>query len=366
MRIANCINMTRIICLIESLSPGGAERQMVYLASELKKAGKDVEVWTYYPNDFYLPMLQENNVVHKYIPQATNKIKRIPILRQKLQEAKPDVVITYLETACIVACILKAIGGKFKLIVSERNTTQKLTIKNKLKFFLYRFADYIVPNSYTQGEFIKRHYDNLAEKVRVITNFIDTDKFVPQKSEKLHNYLSIIAVGRIMPQKNSITLMQTIKILQEKGIDARVTWYGNAIDEGYYQLCINKIKELGIESAFRFQPSTQNIADEYPKHDLFCLPSIYEGFPNVLCEAMSCGLPVVCSNVCDNLSIAIDGESGLLFDPYDYKDIAAKIEIMTLMSQEQRRQMGVRNRERILTNFSQDKFIKNHISLIEG
>lgn len=357
--------MQRIICLIESLSSGGAERQMVYLASALKQAGYDIEVWTYYPNDFYLPILQENNVTYRYIPQATNKIKRIPVLRQMLKAAKPDVVISYLDTACLVACLIKALGGKFKLIVSERNTTQKLTRKAKLKFSLYRFADFIVPNSYTQGEFIERNYPNLKNKVKVITNFVDTDKFVPKRIEKSHDDLSIIVVGRIHKQKNPILFMEAIKSVREKDIDVRVTWYGNSTEAEYYQLCVNKIKELGIESYFSFLPSTPDIDNEYPKYDLFCLPSIYEGFPNVLCEAMSCGLPVVCSNVCDNPNIAIDNENGFLFDPNNVSDIANKIEIFAKFSTKERTRIGIKNRERIENIFSRNEFLNKYIHIIE-
>ena len=357
--------MQRIICLIESLSSGGAERQMTYLASELKKANYDVEVWTYYPDDFYLPILQKNNVPYRYIPKAQRKWQRISILRRELKKAKPDIVITYLTTACIVACIIKATGGKFKLIVSERNTTQKLTLRERIKFFCYRFADYIVPNSYTQGELINNNYPNLHNKVKVITNFIDTDRFIPQKKEKTDKHTSIIVVGRVLPQKNPLMLMQAIKILQDKGLDPRVTWFGEYKDRQFAQICLNKINELGIEQSFIFMPPIPNIAEEYPKYDLFCLPSIFEGFPNVLCEAMSCGLLVVCSNVCDNPNIVVNGENGYLFDPMNAKDIACQIEKIALLFPKQRQQMGSNNRKRILEIFSQNAFIDKYISLIE-
>ena len=358
--------MRKIVCIIESLSPGGAERQMVYLASELKKAGNDVEVWTYYPNDFYLPILRENNVFYRYIPEATSKSQRIFVLRNKLNQTNPDVVIAYLDTACIVACIIKALGAKFKLIVSERNTTQTLTLRERMKFFFYRFADCIVPNSYTQGVFIKRNFVNLKDKVSVITNYIDTDRFVPCNKTSQSQTLRIIVVGRIMPQKNPIALMLAIKMLQDNGMAVKVTWFGKSYDEQYLQSCEQSARDLNIESAFAFKSPVQNIAEEYPKYDVFCLPSIYEGFPNVLCEAMCCGLPVVCSDVCDNPIIVKAGENGYLFNPKEVTDIAEKIEKMALLSMEQRAQMGARNRKRILDTFSKHTFVNNYVSLLNG
>ena len=53
--------MKKVICLIESLGSGGAERQLTYLASQIKGRGYNVEVWTYYPNDFYAPIFGIKN-----------------------------------------------------------------------------------------------------------------------------------------------------------------------------------------------------------------------------------------------------------------------------------------------------------------
>ena len=94
---------------------------------------------------------------------------------------------------------------------------------------------------------------------------------------------------------------------------------------GYYDECESEIKHYNLNNEFTIHSACTDIEEKYRNSDVFCLPSIYEGFPNVLCEAMSCGLPVLCSNVCDNPMIVENNKNGLLFNPLDVDDIADKI-----------------------------------------
>lgn len=98
----------------------------------------------------------------------------------------------------------------------------------------------------------------------------------------------------------------------------------------------------------------------------FCLPSLYEGFPNALCEAMSCGLPIVASNICDNPDIVEDGVNGFLFDPLSIVDIADKIELLFKLDNESIIQMRKLNRLKSEDLFSEKKFIEKYINLIES
>lgn len=323
--------MKKVICLIESLGAGGAERQLTYLASQIKERGYSVEVWTYYPNDFYTPILQKSGVKWRNVSDAQLPYKRIFVLRRELKIANPDVVIAYLDTCTTVASVIKFLGGKFKLIVSERNTTQELSFRERLKFFFYRWADYIVPNSYTQTKFIKEKYPNLSHKLHTITNFVDTEKFCPPAVKETNNVTRILTVARIVPQKNVLRLLEVVKKLKDSGYRFKYDWFGAVTNEEYYQQCLALIHRYDIEDVFEFHKPTKNVVKEYQSSDIFCLPSLYEGFPNVICEAMSCGLPILCSNVCDNPMIVEDGKNGFLFDPKDLEDMEKKIEKMFLM-----------------------------------
>lgn len=355
--------MKKIICLIESLGSGGAERQITGLAILLKEQGYEVEVWYYAPRHFYCKDLEKGNVKFRHISEAENKYKRLGIIRKELLKAKPDTVITYLNTPSIIGCISKITGGKFNLIVSERNTTQNLGITDRIKFFLYRFADHIVPNSFSQGEFIERHYPNLKNKIKCITNFVDTNKFSPNLNKEPNTKTRILTVARIMPQKNVIKYIQAIKKVAETGYNFEVCWFGNYISDEYFNKCKQTITELGIEDIFKFYPATTNIIEEYHKSDIFCLPSIYEGFPNVVCEAMCCGLPIVCSNICDNPNI-VTHNNGFLFNPENIESMANTIIEAINTTNEQRDLISRSCRERSIELFSKHKFVKAYTKLL--
>lgn len=357
--------MKRILCLIENIGPSGAERQLTNLAVLLKREGHEVEVAYYIRKEFYLPFLQENGVGHCLLKNASNPIKRFFALKNHIRDYQPDTIISYSASPCLIACLLKLLGAKFNLIVSERNTTQKIDRREKLKFFLYNWANRIVPNSQSQGDFVAKHYPNLSKKVKVITNYVNTNLFVPSKEESFaHDELRIICVGRLAPQKNIPVFMESLAMLKERKCHFRIDWYGQDFKNEYSQLCYNMIKKTGIEDVFFFHPQSPEIIQRYQESDIFCLPSLYEGFPNVLCEAMCCGLPVVCSRVSDVPQIMEDGVNGFIFDPLNVADMAEKLEKMITLTMEERNQMGARSREMAVSKFSSDTFIRKYLELI--
>ncbi len=354
----------RILCLIEALGSGGAERQISGLAVMLKKEGNDVKVITYFPKDFYRSVLDDAGVECCYLAEAQKRIRRFPVLAKAIKKYKPDAIIAYSPSAAEIACVLKKIGYRFKLIVSERNTTQINSRSEKIKFFCYQWADWVVPNSNMQAKFISSHYPQLVSKMRVITNFVDTDYFSPDDTEKeFGNICKIICVGRDNPQKNQLRFFEAIKLLVDRGTCLHVDWYGS-FEASYGLRCKDRIEELNLEKYVTLKGETKNVRDEYRKHDVFCLPSIYEGFPNVLCEAMSCGLPVLCSNVCDNPNIVKDGINGFLFNPTNVTEIAERIADFVALGGDNKRRMGEENRKKALYLFSSTSFLQKYKEIL--
>lgn len=352
--------MKRILCLIESLGSGGAERQLSGLAVMLKQQGYEVEVGYYIKKEFYLPRLQDNGLTSSYLPLAASARKRFFVLRKYIHKRNPDVVISYSPATSMIAGLLKALGGKYKLIVSERNTTQSLSNREKSKFFFYRWADVIVPNSYAQGSFISEHYPNYSSKTKVITNFVDTDYFCPNESKRLPSSVCHMAcVSRLAAQKNVLGFLDVVKRLKDEKVPILIDWYGST-NTDYGQQCMNKAQLLGLTDMICFKGETNDIRSVYRQYAVLCLPSFYEGFPNVVCEAMSCGLPILCGNVCDNGNIVKDGDNGLLFDPYSVEDMTNKIKGFVSMTAEQKDSISIANRQKALKLFSASSFVEKY------
>lgn len=357
--------MKKILLFTDILGSGGAQRQLVILAILLKQRGYDVLMLDYWNSDFFDEKLTKEGIpfIHNY---TVGKINIIRMFVKEVENYRPDVVISYMENPSIVACVGKLLCKfNFRLIVSERNTTQVNNIKTRLRMNLFRLANCVVPNSYSQTDFIKKNYSFLNPKLHTITNCLDTGLFSPSHKESAPSpILRILVVARVVEQKNVIRFIEAIGKLKNKGYKFVVDWFGEPYPQEYFELCKVRLKECAVDQIFSFHSSKKNIVDEYRKSDIFVLPSIYEGFPNVLCEAMSCGLPVLAGNICDNPVIIRNEECGLLFNPYDANDMADKIENMLVFDKKKRLEIGNNARLLVLRTFSIDNFIKAYQGLI--
>ena len=353
----------KILCLIDCLSSGGAQRQLVGLAKLLAERGYEVEVLTYHDLPFYKSILEQYGIRNHNI-YSSNNLYKIWEIRKFIKCFSPHILIAYQEMPSLIACILKLTIPQIRLIVSERNTSQKMGLFEYIRFFFYRLSDYVVPNSQTQANYINTKCPYLKSKIEVITNFVDTINFAPKKQSRRNKIPIIIVVASEKKEKNFYRFACAIALLKKKRISFKVNWYG--INKNFIKEFQNYLRCLDINDIMTVQLPQVNIQQIYQESDFFCLPSLYEGFPNALCEAMSCGLPIVASNICDNPDIVEDGVDGFLFDPLSIVDIADKIELLFKLDNESIIQMRKLNRLKSEDLFSEKKFIEKYINLIES
>lgn len=357
--------MKHIILFTDCLGAGGAQRQLVGLSIMLKDKGYDVKVCTYHNLDFYKKQLDVAGVPNELIPGADNTKKRILAVRNYFKREQPDWVIAYQETPSLVACAAKILGCKYRLIVSERNTTQTIGMNERVRFFLYRWADWIVPNSYSQEEFLKEHYPWMGSKLKTITNFVDLDYFsFVERTRK--DVSEIVVAASIWESKNTLGLIEAICDLAEKGYKFHVSWYGKTESNiEYFNKSIDLIDKYQLQDYISLKEKTKHIREVYQKADYFCLPSFYEGTPNVICEAISTGLPVLCSDVCDNSIYVNEGVNGHLFNPNDTLSIVSAFEKMLSADLAAYSQMSHKSRDIAQNKLCKVKFLNKYKSLIK-
>ncbi len=360
--------MKKILCFIDELGSGGAERQLVGLASMLKKHGYDVSIYCYHPIYFYEPILIENEVnLIKEISSPENTFQKLWRSFRVLKTGNYDFIISFSPGSSFAALICKPFLRKVKLLVSDRNMTPVISLKQKVKFNLYRLADYIVPNSYTQTNILAKYYPFMQPKLRTITNFVDFSKFQPNLPicRTRNGILRVIVVARHAVDKNIPNFIKAVYIAKSKGLKFNVNWYGN-YDNIFGIRNLELIKEYAVDDIIHFFPPHNNIKECYAKADIMCLPSVREGFSNVIGEAMCMGLPVICGRISDNVKMIEDGVNGYLFDPTNPEDIAEAIEKMINTEDHLLNTFGNNNLKKAHEMLSATAFLQKYINIIES
>lgn len=358
--------MKKILLFTDSLGAGGAQRQLVGLAILLQQAGYNVKVCTYQNIDFYKNHLDSHNIENEIIPHSTNKITRIFAITNYIKRENPNWVIAYQETPSLIACISKLLNCKCKLIVSERNTTQKMRFKEHIRFFIYRYADFIVPNAYAQEKFLVNRYKWMKPKIKTISNFVDLEHFHPLEKRR-SQIPNILVVATIWASKNTLGFIEAIQKLAAKKIQFKVQWYGITQGyENYTEQAQSLILKYNLHTYIELLPKTQQVNTKYQECDYFCLPSFYEGTPNVICEAMATGRPIICSNVCDNPIYVKEKLNGFLFNPHSPESIANAIEKAITLSDEEYTQFCHNSRKTAETLLSSNTFLEKYIDILEN
>ncbi len=163
-----------------------------------------------------------------------------------------------------------------------------------------------------------------AARIHLIPNGVDTALFAPSERARgnKNGVTTILFVGRLTRQKNLKRLLEALSILgKRRAIRLQI------VGEGPLQHRLEETAiRLHIECSFEGTVPHHALPDYMNQADLFVLPSLLEGHPKVLIEAMSCGMPCVVSNCEGNRAVIEHERTGLLFDPTDIADIVAQLE----------------------------------------
>lgn len=290
---------------------------------------------------------------------------RLPFV---LIKHRPDAVIIFFSLPCgplgLVAklfyhlpYVVSLRGGDVPGLVTKLNATHK--VLSPLRRLVLKNARAVVANS--EG---LRELSEAADPypVRVIPNGVDPVMFQPgparSTSSRPGQPLRILFVGRFQKQKNLEFLLRQI---------ARIGRRDFALDmvgDGPEKESLRKLADqLGIAESIRWHGwlSRAALPGVYQSVDCLVNPSSYEGMPNVVLEAMACGLPVIASKVSGHDVLVLSEETGFLFNLRDSDGLALALQRM--FDVDLRRRMGARARERVVADFSWRVVTENYLGL---
>jgi glycosyltransferase involved in cell wall biosynthesis len=170
---------------------------------------------------------------------------------------------------------------------------------------VYAMADIVAPVCSANTEW-ERHLGVPAEKIRVIYNGIDTQRFRPMSVERKTDRPMVVSVGRIEIFKDIVSLVTAMKDVRDEIPNVMCLIYGDSIDLQYSKKCVEVLAELKLEANVRFMGKTTEPEKAYNLADVVAMSSLTEAFPFAAIEAMACGKPVVATDV-GGTREAIDG-----------------------------------------------------------
>lgn len=331
--------LKKIDFYISSLSSGGAEHVLKNLAEYFVSKGFETSITSlekrpqFYDIDKSVKIYKVNNTE---CGKFMGAVKDFIFLNRRFRSEKNAVSVSFL-SRCNLLLLISSIFCKNKLIVCDRNNP----IKEHSKFvflgscIIYMFADKIV----VQTHKIKNLYPSfLQKKIAVIENPIDMQRLsaqiedVQNKEEKV-----IISAGRLEKQKDFFTLIQAFGKSNAIVSGWRLKIFGKGVMKAELEQYINN---LGLQEYVELCGTTPVLFREMKESQIFVLSSFYEGFPNVLCEAMYAGLPSIATDCVSGPSeLIIDGENGFLVPIQDVESMKEKINFL-ISNKELRNTMG--------------------------
>jgi len=327
---------------------GGAERYLANLADHLLMSGHEVHIFAHEWNSHGIKRSEASRFhVHK-VPVITGlsvfKVISFAVnVRRLLKQEQFDIIHSFERT--LYQDVYRAGDGCHREWLVQRRQIdpwyKKISIRlNPLHIVLlaiekqiFKDGNYrvIIANSERGKREIMHHYGVPSERITVIYNAVDPDRYILNNSVEdrtdIRKSLAIPLTDRVLLFVGSgfrrKGLRATLKALSELDSTIRLIVVGKDRVRFYRRLA----EALGIENRVHFTGPVVDTERYYNASDLFIFPTIYEPFSNVCLEAMAAGLPVVTSRINGASEAVTEGENGFIVEnPADAHEIAGKIQ----------------------------------------
>ncbi|CDN30871.1 Glycosyl transferase group 1 family protein [Mucinivorans hirudinis] len=300
---------------------GGQERIVASLANHYARAGHDVSIVCLFKSETFFPLEQSIKVYEPTINRDGNNrflyaLKIIPYIRRTVRRIKPDTMLGVGEWFNPFT-VLATLGLGYPLYLTDRMSPDLRfgVVLDGAKKLFYRFSRGVIAQTSYAAQTIKRRTG--VRNIIVIPNPVNAIKRTEAEKRNV-----IITVGRLSPEKGQEYLIRAFAKLGRE--DWKLSLVGDGVSREKLKALVT---ELDVSDSVVFHGHKLDFVKELSEAEIFVLPSLSEGFPNALIEAMS--LPLACiSSDCTAgpRDIIEEGVNGMLVEPANVDALAAAME----------------------------------------
>lgn len=309
----------RIAMVIGQLSTGGAEGQLLALCGALDPAVATPIVYCLSAStEPYGPLLERAGVPVRVL--TGHPLRRAGRLRAALAADRIDVVHAWLYIANAYAWAATRLGGP-RLVTTARNCKRSGGLLDRLNRRAFAASAVIIVNSRQVGDYIASVYGAPADRLTVVYNAIDLDRFQPPPEPRPGHPPRVVMVGRLVQQKNPRLFVAAAAALRARLPDVRFRLVGDGPLRGEIE---QAARTAGLADALEMAGERRDVPALLRDADLFWLTSDWEGLPNAVLEAMASGLPVVATDVGGTAELVDAGVEGYVVDAGDRDALVAR------------------------------------------
>jgi glycosyltransferase involved in cell wall biosynthesis len=340
----------RTVILVQDLEFGGTQRYAVHLLKHLNRKIFSTEIWILRAGDDMLPFVEESGIRAIYLSNSSWVGPRSLVnLARRLVRERPDILYTLTVVPNIWGRIFGAIVGVPAIVSGYRSLVPK-----QWERWLWRLSDRIICNAEASKTILTRQFRADPDRVAVTPNGVDTDLFCPGTNSKTKRP-SVVSIGRLVKEKDPLNLLEAFRLTALNVPEACF----NIIGDGYLRPQVEDfIRSNGLESKIKLVSGTNDVISHLRAAWVFAMASKSESSPNVVVEAMSVGLPVVATNVGGIPELVDVGETGLLAEPANPKELSKALTRL-LRNEPERKSMAVKARERAVVHYSLEKMARD-------
>ncbi len=363
--VENKKDVFRIAFITGTLGQGGAERQLFYAVRALHFAGYEVLLLSLTNGEFWQKQIEELGVPVIWVGQLRSPIFRLIKLLKSVLKFSPNIIQSQHFYVNLYVALVGRILNIPHLGAIRSNLTDEIRSNGIFGWWCLHFPRYLVVNS--KAALQKALFLGIKpENIFLLPNTIDCDLFTPEPAID-SNCFRLLSIGSLARVKNFGVYIDVCDKLRNY-LNIRAVLVGDGPERKSLE---DKVCLLQLDSKiFHFAGRSDNVLQYYQNTDVFILSSLLEGTPNVVMEAMACGLPVVSTRVGGVDDLIENGITGYLIEPGD-NECEQFVQILTFLAgnSELRKKLGENARKRMFeknNNKFMSRDLKNIYSQVVG